>query len=395
MLYRLRKKFSKFSFKIWCKISPRLIEHFQDYDTYYFFRNEMDSSFPWKKYIEKKNTYFKQWGFDVPQLEAEYYSKVSGINANHYVNRMMVFHYIYPYLNRYDFVPAYMDKNIQKKLLCLPDKENDIVATKDIIYNSNGIFFTHSNEQCSEEKAIETLLHYGKPFIIKPTVDTFGGHGVEMISKDLTRETLLNIIKKYQRNFTFQEVIEQHSDLAKFNPSSINTLRIVTYCDFSLHYKILYACIRFGGEGSIKDNVCSGGGYTGIDCKTGKLLDKKIYSYHVSQPSDIVDQFPTVIPYWEKVKTAALKLHQRLPQLKVVGWDFAITPDGKPLFVEFNPRPGIGLQQAVGPMFSKEDLDELMVHISKSVLKQIPMGVTYFNDYPERKTLHDKFILKN
>jgi len=395
MLFETRKKISKFCFKIWCKISPSLSEYFQDYNNFFFFRNEMDPNFPWKKYIHQKNNYFKQWGFDVSQLEAEYYSFVSGIKADHYVNRSMVFHYIYPYLDRYDFVPAYMDKNIQKKLLSLPDKKNDIVATKDIIYNSNGIFFTHSDEQCSEEKAIEILLNYGKPLIIKPTVETFGGHGVEMISSDLTRETLLSHINKYKRNFTFQEVIEQHSDLTRFNPSSINTLRIVTYCDFSQQYKILYACIRFGGEGSIKDNVCSGGGYTGIDYKTGKLLDKKIYSYHVSQPTNIVDHFPTVIPHWEKVKTAALILHQRLPQLKVIGWDFAITPDGKPLFVEFNPRPGIGLQQAVGPMFSKEDLDELMSHISKSALRQIPIGVTYFSDYPERKTLHDKFILKN
>jgi hypothetical protein len=62
------------------------------------------------------------------------------------------------------------------------------------------------------------------------------------------------------------------------------------------------------------------------------------------------------------------------------------------VFVEFNPRPGIGLQQAVGPMFSKEDLDELLSHVTKSTISQMPFGVTYFNDYPERKTIHSKFV---
>ena len=392
MLYSLRKRISKFCFKIWCKISPSLTEHFQDYDIYYFFRNEMDPTFPWKKYIKKNNNYFKQWGFDIPQLEAEYYSKVSGIKAEHYVNRLLVFHYIYPYLNRYDFVPAYMDKNIQKKLLNLPDKEKGFLATKDIIYNSNGNYYKQIDLLCSEEEAIDILVSYGKSLIVKPTIDTFGGHGVELLPSGLTKNNIIDIFKKYKRDFTIQEVIEQHPDMAKFNPSSINTLRIVTYRDFSNHYKILYACVRFGGKGSIKDNVCSGGGYTGINIESGYLRDRRIYSYHVSEPVQVNDTFPVRIPYWEKVKTAALELHRRLPQLKIIGWDFSVTPNGNPLFVEFNPRPGIGLQQAVGPMFSKEDLEELLSHVINSTTSQIPLGVTYFKDYSERKTFHSKFV---
>lgn len=51
------------------------------------------------------------------QLDAEYYGEVSGVKADHYVTRSMTVHYIYPYLDRYDFVPAYMVKNTQKALL--------------------------------------------------------------------------------------------------------------------------------------------------------------------------------------------------------------------------------------------------------------------------------------
>ena len=392
MLFETRKKISKFCFKIWCKISPSLSEYFQDYNNFFFFRNEMDPNFPWKKFIHQKNNYFKQWGFDVSQLEAEYYGCASGVKANHYVNRSMVFHYIYPYLDRYDFSPAYKDKNIQKTLLGLPDVENDILATKDIVFNSNGIFFKNGDQPCSEEDAIEVLLSYGKTLFLKPTVDTFGGRGVKKVPAEIVREDLLELIKKYKRDYTFQDFIEQHPDMAKFNSSSINSLRIVTYRDFSQQYKVLYSCVRFGNNGSIKDNASSGGGFTGIDILSGKLIDRKKYTYHVSKPTNVVNEFPLEIPYWEKVKSAALLLHQRLPQFRIVGWDFSITPDGKPLFIEFNPRPGIGFQQAIGPMFSKEDLDELMSHVSKAAKWQMPIGVTCFSDYPERMTYHSKFI---
>ena len=106
----------------------------------------MDPQFPWKKYVGKDNPYFKKWGFKVSQLDAEYYSRVSGVRADHYVTRSMAVHYIYPYLDRYDLVPAYMDKNIQNKLLQLPDTDLGVTTTEAIVNNSNGIFFDGNDD---------------------------------------------------------------------------------------------------------------------------------------------------------------------------------------------------------------------------------------------------------
>lgn len=103
------------------------------------------------------------------------------------------------------------------------------------------------------------------------------------------------------------------------------------------------------------------------------------------------DRVPNEIPCWEKIKASALALHSRLPQLGIVGWDFTLTPDETPVLIEFNPRPGVGLQQAVGPMFSKEDLDEIMKHVSKVKAEYRPLGILQFKDYPDRKTVHFKF----
>lgn len=372
-------------------MSPTLSEKYQYFDTRMLKANEMAPDFPWKKYEKQKNHYFKKWGFDVSQMDAEYYGAVSGIKADYYVTRSMAVHYIYPYLDRYDFVPAYMDKNVQKALLHLPDASIDVQTTEDVVCNSNGVFFDGEGNEIDEEKAIALLIAYGKDTILKPTVETYGGHGVQKISVGATREEIKSLFKKYRYDFTFQKMVEQHEIMARFNPTSVNTIRVVTYRKPNRERKILYACVRFGGAGSVMDNVCSGGGFTGVDIATGKLKDRRRYCYLTTEIPILSDSIPNEIPCWEKIKEVALALHGRLPQLDIVGWDFAISPEGKPVLIEFNPRPGVGLQVAVGPMFSKEDLDELMEHVSKVKSEYVPLGVIQFTDRPDRKTVHLKF----
>lgn len=360
-------------------------ERYQQFDRRMFFKNEMCPDFEWKKYIDKTNPYFKKWGFEVSDLDAAYYSRVSGIEADHYVTRSMAVHYIYPFLDRYDFVPAYMDKNLQKRILGLPCDALEVLMPEDIVSNSNGVFFDGEGNECTEEQAAEILLSYGDDTILKPAVETFGGRGVCKVDAGTSMDGFLTLFHDYNPNFVFQKIVRQHPTMAEYNPTSVNTVRIVTYRKPDRSLKVLYSCLRFGGEGSVMDNVCSGGGYTGIDIETGRLKDRKRYNYFVMDMPMMPDSMPDVIPCWEKIKSTALALHKRLPQMDIIGWDFSLTPDEIPVLIEFNPRPGVGLQQAVGPMFSREDLDELMRIISKVKVESVPLGVV---SYPGRKDYH-------
>ncbi len=391
IIYRIHNKIGKLAFRFWKLFAPSLSARYQAFDTRMFLKNEMDPKFPWKNYVNKKNPYFKKWGFNVSQLDAEYYSRVSGIKADHYVTRSMAVHFIYPYLDRYDFVPVYMDKNTQKALLGLPDKSIDVDMPENVIVNSNGVFFNEEGRECSEEEALNILIRYGKDTILKPTVETYGGHGIMKVEGDTNKEQYKALFAKYRYNFTFQKLVVQHPIMAKYNPTSVNTVRVVTYRDFQKRRKVLYACLRFGGEGSVMDNVCSGGGYTGVNVQTGRLINRKRYTYYQMDVPTISDTMPNEIPYWEKIKEAALQLHGRLPQMNIVGWDFTLSPEGKLILIEFNPRPGVGLQQAIGPMFSKEELDEIMEHVSRRKVEFAPLGIIQFKDIPERKTVHLKF----
>ena len=391
MSYDIKMKFANIAFRLWKWVSPSVSERYQHFDTQMFLSNEMCPSFDWKKYVSKKNSYFKKWGFNVSQLDAEYYSRVSGIKADHYVTRSMAVHYIYPYLDRYDFVPAYMDKNMQKRILGLPDPGLGVLMPEEVVYNANGFLYDGQGRELTREMAIDTLLNYGKDTILKPSVETFGGHGVMKVSGQSSRQDYEALFDKYRYDFTFQKIVEQHPLMAQFNPSSVNTVRVVTYRDFKGLRKVLYACMRFGSQGSVMDNVCSGGGYTGVNVETGRLTDRKRYSYYVMDVPELADEVPNEIHCWDKIKAAALALHGRIPQLGVVGWDFSLTPDEVPMLIEFNPRPGVGLQQAVGPMFSREELDEIMKHVSKVTAAYHPLSVVRFNDFPDRYTVHLKF----
>ena len=127
-----------------------------------FLKNEMCPDFEWKKYVKKKNPYWKKWGFDISGLDAAYYGKLSGIEADHYVTRSMAVHFIYPYLDRYDFVPAYMDKNVQKSILGLPDAELGVMAAEDVVYNANGVFYTGDGKECSGNQSAGQQAHGSK-----------------------------------------------------------------------------------------------------------------------------------------------------------------------------------------------------------------------------------------
>ena len=50
------------------------------------------------------------------------------------------------------------------------------------------------------------------------------------------------------------------------------------------------------------------------------------------------------IPYWEEAKAMCLEASQVVPQMRYVGWDVAITPNG-PVFVEGNNLPGYDILQ--------------------------------------------------
>lgn len=185
------------------------------------------------------------------------------------------------------------------------------------------------------------------------------------MKSELSKDFIENLFKQYGKNFTIQKIVEQHPVLAAFNPTSVNTIRITTYQDFDGNVKILYAAQRFGGKGKIYDNADDPKGSGGF-CAIGMdgTIDRHIHHYRNSK-TDVLDNadIPNQIPHFEKIKEAVIYLHRFFPHYGIIGWDASLTPDERPIIIEYNFNPGLGTGQLANhPLFSQKDLDEI-IHI--------------------------------
>ena len=147
--------------------------------------------------------------------------------------------------------------------------------------------------------------------------------------------------------------IHQHPDMAALNPSSVNTVRIVT-ARYNGQVMIVGTALRCGGAGSHLDNFHSGGVAYPVDLETGIVsgpgrhqADQRTFLRHPST-GRIVPGFQ--IPNWnillEQVQKAA-SYPTSLSKVGYMGWDVAVTPEGIAL-IEGNAYPMPALIQMDG-----------------------------------------------
>jgi len=336
-----------------------LLKHGKDH---VFFEHIMDPSWNYKPYQNKMNPYFKKYGFDYSIMEGEYYGQMTGIKSDLYIPLTFFYYYLCPFLNQAGY---HQDKNMFRKLLDVKNSKIDLIMPYQVVYNQGGVYYDSDGEVCTRENAIQLVNAYSKDIIVKPTVHTTWGKGVMPLSREgRTAESIAHLFEAYKQDFSFEEKIVQHADLASFNPTSLNTIRVTTYRKPNGEIKYLYAIQRFGGEGSIVDNASAGGGFVALS--EDGVVDRTVKKYKSLKFEKLAGNAVERIPYFQKIKDAALYLHSKLPNLNYIGWDMSVTQEGVPVLIEFNSRPAVEIKQiSSGPVFSKEDLDEIMPEIAK------------------------------
>ncbi len=196
-------------------------------------------------------------------------------------------------------------------------------------------------------EAFEAFCGKHTVFFVKQPV-SYGGLGVKKIElkpeKDL--KALYESLKEDQF-FLAEEVIVQDERMAYLNPSSVNTVRIVTIVKDSGEVEVVYALLRVGSGKNSVDNVSSGGMYTLLtddgEAVYPYFCDKDVayYSQHPVNGRDLLHF--TVPDYKEAVEMCKEAAHV-VPQMRYIGWDIAITKDG-PVMVEGNNLPGYDMCQ--------------------------------------------------
>lgn len=298
---------------------------------------------------EIQEYFTKLLGHPVPLDWHRYFTARTGVFSKRYVPTSEYKTNIIGRLNVYPLKRAYTDKNITDIIL------QNIRQPKIYLKNING-FFYYNGKPVTKAEAINLCQGLGE-VIIKPSL-TGRGVGVRKINiingksqndgKDLSA-----IIDEYKQDYLIEELVRQHHQMSALNPSSINTIRVLTYRS-NMEVKIVYSVIRIGRKGQDIDNESAGGISTSIS-KEGKL-GKYAFGAPGADMIEYTDSGVKLenyqIPSYEKVVDLVKQAHYQLPYFKLMGWDIAITEDGEPIMIEFNMTPDLS-QSAYGPAFGE------------------------------------------
>lgn len=189
-----------------------------------------------------------------------------------------------------------------------------------------------------------------QPRVIVKQTNAMQGRGVYELDKTTGPAAIA-------RQFAGQDVllerwIVQHPDLC-FGSRSVNTIRITTVRDRQGNVHLLKAALRCGVGTSIVDNFTQGGVVYPIDMEKGVIESCGTRKHSVAD--GLIDVHPGTdfrmpgqhIPFWPETLSMIRDAAARIPELRLIGWDVAITPDG-PELVEGNTRPGPALIEYVG-----------------------------------------------
>lgn len=210
-------------------------------------------------------------------------------------------------------------------------------------------------------------------FIIKPLSDACG-HGVKILKREAfgDEESLLDEFKRdYRKGFVLEELINQHAALAKYHPSSVNTIRVNTFNSSSYSIAggdidVKFPVLRVGRMESVVDNSGSGGIFIAIDEKTGKLqtaADEEFNSYNEHPDTHV--SFDNEIPFWNELLGIAKDVAKLLPELRIAGLDFALDKDKGWVLVEVNCEPHM-LYEIATEKGIRQYMEEFERKLSKS-----------------------------
>lgn len=178
------------------------------------------------------------------------------------------------------------------------------------------------------ETEIKHFIRKHHKVIAKP-INSALGRGIHLISYDNLPSDLTYL--KSNKGYILEEILNNVPALSVINPSSLNTVRIVTATDKNRQPTILSAILRMGVGNTIIDNLCTGGIACAIDIETGCLTGfaKDVHgNKYLEHPTTGVKFENYQLPNFEDCLSLVAILCKRMPNARYVGWDIAITTNG-------------------------------------------------------------------
>lgn len=215
-------------------------------------------------------------------------------------------------------------------------------------------------------EAFRHFVERHSDFIRKP-VNDYGGHGIKIFhSEEYTDVPALFAQVMDVGPCVIEELIVQGDELAQLHPNSVNTVRVVSFRENAEKVRIAWCFLRIGMGNSNVDNMHAGGLACMVDPETGVVYSRGrdyMNHLHIFHPDTGVQLVGYQVPEWDKLMELLKEVVNVLPEVRLVGWDFAYSKDGWVL-VEGNSHPGFAgaqISEFCGKM-------ELIKSLEKSLL---------------------------
>lgn len=194
--------------------------------------------------------------------------------------------------------------------------------------------------ECGADELVAFVARHSR--VVAKVADSLGGNGIDVFTTmGLHDLEAFRGERLASRQVLLEQFLVQHPEMMRLNPTSVNTLRIVTYLDEAGVVHTLARVLKMGNGGDV-DNFKAGGMYTLLDEQGVARYpaidgEDRAFDVHPLTGTPIIG---FAVPNWSAVRHLVEAIAHEVPQIRYVGWDIAITPDGAAV-VEGNYNTGV------------------------------------------------------
>lgn len=224
-------------------------------------------------------------------------------------------------------------------------------------FNERFAAFLHRKTLNGETATVEQLADFltgQEAFFAKPNHGSCGNGVEKLYVANFPNVQAIYDYLRAKNLVIWEHVLPQHPDMARLHPASVNTMRIVTDVVGDEVY-VAYIIVKIGRGDGYCDNSGQGGVICRVDETTGKIRSvatDDFFNVYPTHPDTGIPFEGYQIPMLPEAVALAKQAARVLPQMRHVGWDVAITPDG-PAIIEGNEYPGTDLSQ-LAPLYPEK-----------------------------------------
>lgn len=212
----------------------------------------------------------------------------------------------------------------------------------------------------SDENSFNQFLDRHESIIIKPMNGVEGG-GIRKMKTSECKERHSLFNQFLAEDVLIEECIEQHPRMV-FGNTSVNTIRTMTILDRNGKGHVVKAILRAGVGDTVVDNYAQGGSIYEVDVNSGVVNSygkSKAGNLHLLHPGTNIIMLGYQIPNWKQVIELSEKAAEHLSQVRIIGWDVAITQEGVQM-IEGNHNPDYELYEYIGSTGYNEIFESLL-----------------------------------